>query len=88
MANTASALKRVRQTATRTARNRKIKFNVRTLRKAAFAAIESGDEAAIKEASAKYVSAIDRAGKSGLLHRNTVARIKSRFAAKVAAAKG
>lgn len=88
MANTASALKRVRQTATATQRNRKSKFNVRSLRKNAVAAIEAGDEAAIKEAGGLYISAVDRAAKSGILHRNAVARLKSRFAAKVAAAKG
>ncbi len=41
MANTKSALKRIRQTATRTARNRAVPSKLKTLRKKVAAAVET-----------------------------------------------
>lgn len=49
MANTKSALKRIRQTATRTARNRAVTSKLKTLRKKVAAAVETSD----KEAAAR-----------------------------------
>lgn len=85
MANTKSALKRVRQTETRTLRNRQVKTKVRNLRKKALAAVEAGDAEAAKKAAAIYISAVDKASKLNIFHRNAVARLKSRLAAKVSA---
>jgi len=85
MANTKSALKRVRQTETRTLRNRQVKTSVRNLRKKALAAVEAGDAEAAQKATAAYISSVDKASKLNIFHRNAVARLKSRFAAKVSA---
>ena len=85
MANTKSALKRVRQTETRTQRNRQMKTKVRNLRKKALAAVEAGDVEAAKKASAAYISSVDKAAKLNIFHRNAVARYKSRMTAKVSA---
>lgn len=83
MANTKSALKRVRQTKTRTARNRAIKTRVKTARKGALAAIDSGDKAAAQEAYNRFASAADKAAKSGALHKRTADRLKGRMAKKL-----
>lgn len=83
MANTKSALKRVRQTKVRTAQNRAIKSNVKVARKSALAAIESGDQAAAQAAYNKFASAADKAAKRGALHKRTADRIKGRMAARL-----
>ncbi len=87
MANTKSAAKRARQTERRTIRNKSAKTRLRGLRKKVATAVESGDEAAVAGALNAFVSAADRAGKTGLLHRKTVDRIKSRAAQACAKAK-
>jgi len=79
MANTASALKRVRQTKVRTAANRSEKSRLKTALKAARAAITSGEA----DTSAKVTQAISLAGKAAkgsVLHKNTARRIQSRLA--------
>ncbi|MDF1861579.1 MAG: 30S ribosomal protein S20 [Verrucomicrobiales bacterium] len=83
MANSRSALKRVRQTKTRTALNRNLKDRVKVSRKTALAAVEAGDAAAAKEALDKFASAADKAAKGGAMHKNTASRIKGRVAKKV-----
>ena len=91
MANTASALKRVRQTATRTARNRAAKARLKTARKAALSAIASGDAAAAQTELRTAISVASRAAKSNIIHKNAVSRLQSRLAkaanAKAAAVK-
>ena len=83
MANSRSALKRVRQTKVRTAHNRDLKSSVKLTRKEALAAVDSGDKAAAQTAYNTFASAADKAAKSGALHKNTASRIKGRMAAKV-----
>ncbi len=91
MANTASALKRVRQTATRTARNRAAKSRLKTARKAALSAIAGDDAAAAQTELRTAVSVASRAAKSNIIHKNAVSRLQSRLAkaanAKAAAVK-
>lgn len=89
MANTKSAQKNIRKTAVRTEANRKVKSRLKTLTKTAKAAIETKDAASIKAATAKVVSASDKAAKTGVIHKNKASRLKSRLAkaAKAAAAK-
>ena len=79
MANHASAKKRARQTVKRTARNRHIRTNVRTVVKRVRAAIESGDAAAAKKALVEAVSRIDGAVAKGIYHRKTGSRYISRL---------
>lgn len=80
MANTASALKRVRQTATRTARNRAAKSRLKTARKAALSAIATADAAAAQAHIRATVSLACRAAKSNVIHKNAARRLQSRLA--------
>lgn len=84
MANTKSAKKRDRQRLVRTARNRSIKSRVRTARKAALAAIESGDAQAIAEKLAVFSSVADKAANKNVIHKNAASRFKARLAALLA----
>ncbi|MGB0153792.1 MAG: 30S ribosomal protein S20 [Verrucomicrobiales bacterium] len=84
MANSRSALKRVRQTKVRTARNRNLKSRLKDARKVALTAVEAGDKAAAATAYNAFASAADKAAKGGALHKNTASRLKGRIAAKVA----
>lgn len=83
MANSKSALKRVRQTATRTARNRALKSAVKSARRATEEAVEAGQAAQAQEAYDTLASVVDKAAKRGALHKNTASRYKSRAAAKL-----
>jgi small subunit ribosomal protein S20 len=87
MANHFSALKRARQTETRTARNRANASQVRTALRKFRAALQSGKPADAKAAFSGTVSMIDKAVKKGVIHKNTAARYKSRLSARLAAAK-
>lgn len=86
MANNPSALKRVRQNETRTASNRTFKTKVKNLRKGIDEATASGDEKVISEALVRYSSAVDRAAKKSIFHRNKAANLKSKAAAAIKAA--
>ena len=86
MANNSSALKRVRQNATRSANNRIFKTKVKNLRKGIDEATAGGDEKAISEAFSRYSSAVDRAAKKSIFHRNKAANLKSKAAASIKAA--
>ncbi|MBA2292882.1 MAG: 30S ribosomal protein S20 [Gemmatimonadales bacterium] len=72
-----SAKKRMRQTKVRTAHNKASRSELRTAIKKVRTATTA--EAAT-EAFATATSAIDRAGRKNLVHRNTAARTKSRLA--------
>ena len=85
MANSQSALKRVRQTNTRTMENQILKTRVKNARKAALAAIESGDSAVITTSVNALFSAADRGVKRGAFHKNYSGRLKRSFAAKISA---
>jgi len=80
MANTKSALKYIRKTEARTQQNRQVKSRLKTLSKKVDAAASAGDKEALATVSRQFVSALDKAGKSGLVHANKIARHKSRCA--------
>ena len=85
MANHVSALKRARQTETRTAVNRANRTRVRTSLRALREAIVAGD---VKAAQAQYratASVLDKGVQKGVLHDNTASRYKSRLNARVKA---
>lgn len=86
MANNPSALKRVRQNATRTAKNRISKTKVKNLRKQIDEVSAAGDTKEISEAFAKYASAVDRAAKNNVFHKNKAANLKSKASAAIKAA--
>jgi small subunit ribosomal protein S20 len=83
MANIKSAVKRMRQTARRAARNRSVRSALRTTLKTYRAADDSGKSAKVP---ATY-SEIDTARRKGVIHRNAAARYKSRLARRAAKAK-
>ena len=80
MANTKSARKSIRKSKLRTLCNRRVKSRLKTLYKKVQAAFTSEDKDALVSASRDYISALDKAGKTGLIHANKIARHKSRCA--------
>ncbi|MDA0766122.1 MAG: 30S ribosomal protein S20 [Verrucomicrobia bacterium] len=85
MANNKSALKRIRQTKTRTDRNKVIKTQVKTQKKKILEAVGSGDAKAAQEQLAKFASVVDKAVKKQVFHANKAANLKSGAAAAVKA---
>jgi small subunit ribosomal protein S20 len=85
MANHYSALKRVRQDATRTERNRTGKSRLRHQIRAMRRLITSKDGAGALALLPKTFSVIDRSAKLGLIKKNTAARYKSHLHVKVKA---
>ncbi len=84
MANHVSALKRARQTETRTERNRANRSRLRTELRRLREALTAGDPKAAEATFRSTTSAIDKAIQKGVLHENTAARYKSRLAARLA----
>lgn len=80
MANTKSAIKAARKSARLTTRNRAVQTRLKTLHKKFEQAVAKGDLDGIKSAGSLYASAMDRATKSGVVHRNAAARAKSHIA--------
>jgi small subunit ribosomal protein S20 len=74
MANTKSAAKRARQTAKRSLRNRRVLTQLRTQQKRA-RATEKPEADQVRA----LISAIDRAAKRGIIHRNAAVRRKARL---------
>jgi len=85
MANTYSALKRVRQTERRTDFNRKRKSELRHQIRAMRRAIMGKDPKAAAELLPKTFSLIDRSAKAGVIKKNTAARYKSKLHLRVKA---
>jgi small subunit ribosomal protein S20 len=80
MANHPSALKRVRQTRSRTIRNRANASRLRTAMKKLKLAIDKGDTAAAASLLQPTLAQIDKGIQKGVLHRNAAGRHKSQFA--------
>jgi small subunit ribosomal protein S20 len=83
MANTYSALKRVRQTERRTEVNQKNKSRLRHAIRAMRRALAGKEPKAAVDLLPKTFSEIDRSVKSGVIKKNTAARYKSRLHVKV-----
>jgi small subunit ribosomal protein S20 len=83
MANTYSAMKRVRQTERRTEVNRKNKTRLRHQIRAMRRAITGKDAKAATDLLPKTFSIIDRSAKLGIIKKNTAARYKSKLHARV-----
>jgi len=86
MANTYSALKRVRQTERRTEYNRKQKSELRHGIRAMRRALAGKDPKSAAALLPKTFSLIDRSAKSGVIKKNTAARYKSKLHQKIKAA--
>jgi small subunit ribosomal protein S20 len=74
MANTQSAAKRARQSSKRALRNRSVLNRLRTLQKS----MRAGDKIGADQAR-ELISAIDKAAKRGIIHRNAARRRKLRL---------
>jgi small subunit ribosomal protein S20 len=79
MANTYSALKRVRQAERRTEVNRKNKSRLRHQIRAMRRALAAKDAKTAGELLPKTFSIIDRSAKTGIIKKNTAARYKSKL---------
>jgi len=85
MANTYSALKRVRQMERRTETNRKNKTRLRHQIRAMRRAIAGKDASAAAALLPTTFSIIDRSAKTGIIKKNTAARYKSHLHGRVKA---
>jgi len=74
MANTRSAAKRARQASRRSLHNRKVLSRLRTLQKNSRTADKPG-----ADQIRQLISAIDKAAKRGIIHRNAARRRKLRL---------
>jgi small subunit ribosomal protein S20 len=87
MANTKSAAKRARQTVRRTAANRRVIRAVKSSLKKVREALTTGKKAEAGELARKASSVLDKAAKTGRIHRNKAARHKAQFSKALAAGK-
>jgi small subunit ribosomal protein S20 len=78
MANSKSALKRVRQNKRRTDQNKTLRTKVKSLRKTTVEAAEAGKAEEAQATLKELASAVDRAQKKGLFHKNKAANLKSK----------
>jgi small subunit ribosomal protein S20 len=85
MANHFSALKRARQTETKTTRNRANKSRLRGALRSLRQAIAKGDKEAATSAYRATVSVVDKGVQKGVIHKNTASRYKARLNARVKA---
>ncbi len=82
MANIKSQIKRNRQTVKRNLHNRKVRSELHTRTKNAITAIEEDSEDKVEAVDAA-IKRIDKAAQSGVLHKKTAARRKSRLVKKL-----
>lgn len=85
MANHFSALKRAKQTAERTERNRAHKSRLRSALRQLRESIAAGDLNAAQANFNSTASVIDQAVRKGVIHDNTAARYKSRLSKRLKA---
>ena len=79
MANIKSAKKRILVTEKRTARNKSIRSEVKTVTKKVEAAVAANDKEAAKAALTVAISTIESAASKGVYHKNNCARKISRL---------
>jgi small subunit ribosomal protein S20 len=83
MANTDSAIKRIRQSKTRNVSNQRnasrLKTQVRKLKRA----LDGNDAASAKDLLKPTISVVDKSVQKGVLKKNTASRIKSRLTRRV-----
>ena len=84
MANSRSALKRIRQNEKRRDKNRVFRGRARTFVKKARLAIDAGNADEARSATMEAVSALDKAAEKGIIHKNNASRRKSRLMKRLA----
>ncbi len=85
MPNIKSQAKRLRQSEKRRLRNRFFRGRARTFIKKARIAMQEGNLEAARQYTQQAISALDKAAEKGILHKNNVARRKSRLVKRLAA---
>lgn len=79
MPNTASTKKRVRQTQSRTLRNKVRRSSMRTWIRKVREAVEAGDQATAKTALVQAYKHIDKAAQKHIIHENKAANMKRKL---------
>jgi small subunit ribosomal protein S20 len=79
LANTKSAIKRIKQNHKRRLRNRLFTGTARTFVKNARSTIEEGTPEDAHTAALAAISALDKAAEKGIIHKNNAARRKGRL---------
>ena len=87
MPNTKSAERRMRNSARKQLQNRSVKSRLHTLEKSYLTLLGAGKREDASKALRDVTSAFDKAAKSGVVHRATADRKKSRLALRLAQAK-
>jgi small subunit ribosomal protein S20 len=82
LANTRSAIKRIRSNERKRRRNKPVRSALKTYVRTAVREIAEGDIEGAGEAVVRAISALDKAANKGIIHRNQAARRKSRLMAK------
>ena len=85
MANTASAIKRVRYNNRKRVRNKITRTGTRTAVRSAREALVKGVATDARTVTMEAISALDKAAEKGVIHKNNAARRKSRLMKKLAA---
>lgn len=79
MAHHKSALKRIKQTAKKTERNKHVRSTLRTFIKRVREAVAAKDDTLAKESLAAAIPVIDSAASKGVIHRSNASRSVSRL---------
>ncbi|MEK7122816.1 MAG: 30S ribosomal protein S20 [Patescibacteria group bacterium] len=87
MAHKKAALKDIKQSKKRTARNKNVKEHLGYVKKQVQKAVEKKDLVRAEEFYAKLVKSVDKAAKRNIVMKNTANRRKSRLAKKINALK-
>lgn len=82
MANSKSALKRIRVAERKRLRNQPYRTAAKTTVRKAREAVAAGDQPASAEAIKAAISMLDRVASKGVIHKNNAARRKSRLMAR------
>ncbi len=87
MPNTKSAERRARNSARKHVRNNSVKARLKTLEKSFLGLVAAGKKDDAAKALRNVASAFDKAAKTGVVHKATVNRKKSRLTIRLAATK-
>jgi len=83
MANSRSALKRIKQSEKRRMRNKQVKTKVKNTIRSFISTLEEDNNEAAQQQIKVVGKMIDKAASKGVMHKNTAARKKSRLAKKL-----
>ena len=85
MANTRSAIKRIRSNERKHVRNKIVRTSVRSQVRTARETLATGDAEAARKTALLAASALDKAANKGVIHKRNAARRKSRLMKQLAA---